>query len=652
MTWLDQAGTFVLASVVLFVPGAIAALTVRLRGFTALAAAAPLSLALLAAAALVDVVIPLSWGPRSWAIGVVLLTVAAFGLRVVTDRLTARGVVTPTADAARPRRLLRDALPFLVLGVVAVLSGTRLASAFGAPSNISQTFDNIYHLNAVRQMMDDGVIAPTRQLLPGFYPDLWHIVVSTVAEMSGAGVAASVNVVSILLGAVVWPISCLWLVRAIAGAHAGATVTAGVLSIGMPAFPLLMLDFGVLYPNVLSISLLPSAIAAMILVAGIGRGHRPDAVVRWTLLLALVPTLALAHPSTLMAFLLPAFLIGFTGFSLWWRREAAAQRRPSRRRWALAASVATFVAGVAVFIVARPSPELAFWPPSATFRDAVIQVISGGLVWRPAAWAVVVAAAAGVLTVLFARRWRVQWWLVASMAGMVVVYVVCLSFPMSGFRYGLTGTWYQDIYRIAALFPAFVVPLGALGVVGIVALTSRALTRAGGGARSTIPVAVGAACAVLLLVLTQTGDALAAEVRSTAAVYRENDRSPLLTTDERALLERLSETVPAGDVIVGNPWTGTALSYALADRRALVPHLFQKLSPDMVIITEGLDRAATDPQVCAALERTSTRWILDFGDAEIHDGDHSYPGLADIGSVARLVDSEGDAALYEIVACD
>jgi len=652
MTWLDQAGTFVLASVVLFVPGAIAALTVRLRGFTALAAAAPLSLALLAAAALVDIVIPLSWGPRSWVIGVVLLTVAAFGLRVVTDRLIARGVVTPIAAAGRPRRLLRDALPFLVLGVVAVLSGTRLASAFGAPSHISQTFDNIYHLNAVRQMMDDGVIAPTRQLLPGFYPDLWHIVVSTVAEMSGAGVAASVNVVSILLGAVVWPISCLWLVRTIAGAHAGATVTAGALSIGMPAFPLLMLDFGVLYPNVLSISLLPSAIAAMILVAGIGRGHRPDAVVRWTLLLALVPTLALAHPSTLLAFLLPAFLIGFTGFSLWWRGEAAAERRPSRRRWALAALGATFVAGVAAFVVARPSQELAFWPPSATFRDAVIQVISGGLVWRPAAWVVVVAAAAGVLTVLFARRWRRQWWLVASMAGLIIVYVVCLSFPISGFRYALSGTWYQDIYRIAALFPAFVVPLGGLGVVGLVALTSRALVRDGFSERSTVPATVGAACAVLLLVLTQTGDALAAEVRSTAAVYRENDRSPLLTTDERALLERLSETVPAGDVIVGNPWTGTALSYALADRRALVPHLFQKLSPDMVIITEELDRAATDPHVCAALERTSTRWILDFGDTEIHDGDHSYPGLADIGSVARLVDREGDAALYEIVACD
>lgn len=651
MTWLDQAGTFVLASVVLFVPGAIAALTVRLRGFTALAAAAPLSLAMLAAAALVDVVIPLSWGPRSWMIGVVLLAVAAFGLRVVTDRLIARGVVAPSAAPERPRRLLRDALPFVVLGIVAVLGGTRLASAFGAPSNISQTFDNIYHLNAVRQMMDDGVIAPTRQLLPGFYPDLWHIVVSTVAEMSGSGVAASVNVVSILLGAVVWPISCLWLVRTIAGAHAGATVTAGILSIGTPAFPLLMLDFGVLYPNVLSISLLPSAIAATILVAGIGRGRRPDAVVRWTLLLALIPTLALAHPSTLMAFLLPAFLIAFTGFSLWWRREAGAERPSSRRRWALAALGATFLGGVGVFIVARPSPELAFWPPSATLRDAVVQVISSGLVWRPADWALSAIAAVGVLTVLVMHRWRRHWWLVASSAGMVVVYVVCLSFPMSGFRYGLTGTWYQDIYRIAALFPTFLIPLGALGVVGIVALMSHAFSRAHTTARSTVPAAVGAALAVLLLVSTQTGAALAVETRNTAALYREDAGSPLLTTDERTLLERLPETVPAGDVIVGNPWTGTALSYALADRRALVPHLFQELSPDMVTITEKLNRAGSDPQVCAALERTSTRWILDFGDAEIHDGDHSYPGLADLGAVARLVDSEGDAALYEIVAC-
>lgn len=650
MVWLDQTGTFLLACVVLFVPGAAAALVVRLRGFAVLAVAAPLSLALLAAAALLNVVIPFRWSVWAWWTAAVLLVAAAFALRVLISRLTARGRID--AIAAEARSPMREAVPFVVTAVVAALAALRLSAAFGAPSNISQTFDNIYHLNAVRQMMDDGVIAPTRQLLPGFYPDLWHIVVSTVAEMSGAGVAESVNVVSVVLGALVWPIACVWLVRTITGRHIGATIAAGALSSGMAAFPLLMLDFGVLYPNVLSISLLPSAVAAVVLVAGIGRGARPDVVVRWTLLIAIVPTVALAHPSTLMAFLLPAFLIAIAGFWPWWQEQSRSRRRPGVRRWALTALVATFLVAVAVFIVARPSRELAFWPPSASLDAALMQVVSGGLVWRPASWVVSVAAVIGILTVLVTRRWRPQWWLPLTLLGLIVVYVVCLSFPMSGFRYGLTGTWYQDIYRIAALLPAFLVPLGALGVVGITGLVSRLAGGSTTSGRHWIPTAAGAIIGVLLLLFTQTGDALAVETRNTAAMYRQDDSSPLLNDDERELLSRLPDSVPADDVIVGNPWTGTSLSFALADRAALVPHIFQALSPDMTTITERLHLAADDPAVCAALDRTRTRWVLDFGTAEIHGGDHAYPGLAELDDVAELVDSEGDAKLYRITACD
>lgn len=649
MGWLDQIGTLLVALLVILVPGALAGLAVRLRGFIVLAAAAPLSLAMLTAAALVDVAVPVRWSVGAWVVGVVLLVAAAFGLRVVIERHVASGRMRP--EESQRESLLREALPFAVVAVVTVLSALRLMSAFGAPSNISQTFDNIYHLNAVRQIMDDGFIAPTRQLLPGFYPDLWHVVISTVAEFSGAGVAASVNVVSVVLGAVVWPTSCVWLVRTIAGAHAGATVAAGALSIGMAAFPLLMLDFGVLYPNVLSISLLPSAIAAVVLVSGVGRGGRPGVIMRWTLLVALVPTVALAHPSTLMALLLPASFLAFAGTVLWWRREVAADRPPAARRWAVIALLAVFVAAVVVFVIARPNPGLAFWPPSATMQDAVLQIISGGLVWRPAAWIVSAIAAIGVLTVAVVRSWRGQWWLLASVAGMIVVYIVCIAFPMSGFRYLLTGTWYQDIYRIAALMPTYLVPLGALGVVGVTALIMRMLRS------EQRPVLVwihGSAAAVMgsvLLISTQTGAALTEQTSNTAVMYAQEAWSPLLTNDERALIDRLPETVPEDDVIVGSPWTGTSLSFALANRRALIPHIFQELSADMVTITDKLNRAADDPKVCEAVERTGTRWVLDFGSQEIHNDDHSYPGLTDLGEVVRLADSEGEARLYEIVAC-
>lgn len=649
MTWGDQTGTLLLALVVVLVPGAAAALTIRLRGYDVLAAAAPLSIAMLAAASLVNVVVPFRWSVGAWAVCSVLLIGVAFALRVAVDRFadSRRVAVAAAASSGRPR----DALVFVITGVVVVIGALRLMSAFGAPSNISQTFDNIYHLNAVRQILDDGLIAPTRQLLPGFYPDLWHVVVSTVAQMSGEGVAASVNAASVVIGAVVWPISCIWLVRTLVGRHVAASAAAGALSIGMAAFPLLMLDFGVLYPNVLSIALLPSAIAAIVLVAGIGRGARPDPVVRWTLLVALVPTVALAHPSTMMAFFLPASLIGFAGTVRWWRTQRLRGGADRTRRVALLALVGALAAAVVLFIVARPNPVLAFWPPSATVPEALGHVVSAGFVWRPASWIVSIFAVMGALTVVIVRRWRHQWWLVVSTAMMLLLYVLCLTLPMGWLRYGITGTWYQDVYRIAALMPTFLVPLGALGVVGLIALCTRVLRAESHSTGSGAAQAVGVVAGLAILAVTQSGAALAEETESTATMYRQDAWSPLLTDDERALIERLADTVPEDDVIVGNPWTGTSLSFALGDRRALVPHIFQELTSDMVVITERLHAADEDAEVCAALERTGTAWVLDFGSAEIHNGDHSYPGLDDLGDVVRLADSEGAARLFEIVAC-
>ncbi len=156
----------------------------------------------------------------------------------------------------------------------------------------------------------------------------------------------------------------------------------------------------------------------------------------------------------------------------------------------------------------------------------------------------------------------------------------------------------------------------------------------------------------LILVLTQTGTALATETANTQSMYRQDVASPLINDDERALIERLPSRVALDEVIVGSPWTGTSLSYALVGRQALVPHIFQELTPEMTTIVTGLNRAAEDPTVCDALRSTGTKWVLDFGTEEIHNDDHAYPGLKDLGpDVVELEDRQGEASLYRIIAC-
>ena len=128
-----------------------------------------------------------------------------------------------------------------------------------------------------------------------------------------------------------------------------------------------------------------------------------------------------------------------------------------------------------------------------------------------------------------------------------------------------------------------------------------------------------------------------------------------MSTDERTLLERLDEEVPADAVIVGSPWTGTSLAYPLADRRVMYTHVLMDVTPDVELVTEKLRDAEAGDEVCAAVERLDVEYLLDFGTLEVHDfGPHIYPGFRypAVSSAFELVDREGSAKLYRVIACD
>ena len=636
------------AIAVLLLPGVAAGLILRLRGFALVGVAAMLSLAAIGAASLVSAVLPVRWSVLAWLGTVVALLAIAVVVRVLSRRV--REDPAPREDART------SWFPFAIALTAAIVCGIRLAAAIGAPDAISQTFDNVYHLNAVRWIVDTGTIAPTQQLIPGFYPSLWHALTATVVVLSGASIPVAVNATAIVVGAVIWPASCIHLVRVIMGTGAIPTVAAGVLSVGTFLFPMLMLDFGVLYPNVLSIALLPSVLACLVWVAGIGRGERPGRLLRWVLLFAGIPTLALAHPSTLMAFFLFGFWIALAGLVRWWRAaDPTDARLPRRRLLAVLAFALGTVAAGGLFVVARPTMEQGFWPPSETLGGAAWQLATLAFVGRGQGWPLTIVAIVGAIAVLAMPRLRASWWLLASWATLAIIIVVCLGYPAGRLRYLFSGTWYQDVNRIVALLPVLLVPLGAIGVYAAARWIRDAIgDRGAGWIRVVVPTAAAAVAVAALFITTQIGSTLDQESRSMARVYAQTDTAPLLTNDERALLDRLDDLVAPDEVIIGSPWTGTSLAYALADRAVLVPHIFTEASTDTALLLEHLRDVGTDVDVCPAVERTGARWVLDFGSAGVHGGAHPYPGiegLADEPGDFHLAAEQGDAKLYEITAC-
>jgi hypothetical protein len=164
---------------------------------------------------------------------------------------------------------------------------------------------------------------------------------------------------------------------------------------------------------------------------------------------------------------------------------------------------------------------------------------------------------------------------------------------------------------------------------------------------------VGAVSAASILAFATQRENVRDAANSAALGYRLSDTSPLVSADELTLIKRLDSEVPADAVIADNPWNGSALAYAFSGRHVLQAHMNGQLPDGGTKIVDELNEAATDPSVCYEVERLKVKYVLDFGHREVHGANHGYGGLDNLvpAGVARLVDAEGDAKLYEITAC-
>ena len=241
----------------------------------------------------------------------------------------------------------------------------------------------------------------------------------------------------------------------------------------------------------------------------------------------------------------------------------------------------------------------------------------------------------------------------------VWLFVVAAGYPISDSRMFVTGVWYNDSYRLAAVLPLMGAPLAILGLQLILApvdriLRSRISMRNGIPAplQATAPIALGLVSVLILLPLTQRAS-IETAIESGRANYAVTPDSALVSTDELELLNELDQLTPEDAVIAVNPWTGAALAYALSDRETTYKHTLSNTSPDGGIVDESLKDADSMPEVCDAVENTGVSYVLDFGTREVHGGDHRYPGIEEIegDSDFEKVASVGEASLYRFIGC-
>lgn len=632
-TWIAAIPAMIVALVVMYVPGLALNFAIGLRHYWLVGLAPAVSIALWG---ITSVALPLagvSWSPLAAVCGVFLTAVLIFAV----FRWVLRARFTPDS---RPVPWVIPVFgwvtPALVIFGIA-LFGIRDASA------IAQLPDTIFHLNGVQYILDGQNASPfylgtlpEATATSQFYPGGWHILTALTVQIASTSIPVAANAVSIVAAACVWPASMLLLTRTILGERTIGLVSAGLLSSTFAIAPLFLLNFGVLYPFLLALVTAPAALALMLNAFQLSRGRRiarmPSIVV---LSIGAFGGVALAHPSLVVLCMIMVIPVSVIAACNGWKLRSPAQN------WSRIA-LAIVCCGLIVFAIIRLNTLGDWWGTRTGVLRAVshvflLRILGDGLP--------ILTAALMVLGLIRAAAMRsVRSLALLSIWGVVaVLYVITLAIDHPALRW-ITFLWYGDSVRIAAILVIVVIPFVALGIDWVARFISSRR-------RLTQWTAMAAVFAVFAIGLV-TAD-MPKLYREFRIVYTLDDDSILLTTDEYALLERLDDHVPADEKVIGNPWTGTAMAYAIADREAEMPHIFFELNEDGTILEEELRNAASNPKVCAAAERENVWWVLDFGDQELLSLDHEYPGLDRIDTAEgfTLVDAEGDAKLYRLTAC-
>ncbi|GAA1777178.1 DUF6541 family protein [Agromyces lapidis] len=648
MTWLEFVPVFATVVALLIGIGAPISAALRLRGIAFVGVAIGSSIASIGLSAFLAPKVGLSW---------TLAAPLGLSLIVAVAVLTLRRRLTIPPD---PRGRNEWGRPFL-FQLSAVLLGSALALLFiapqiGDPGHPAQTYDTVFHLNAVEWILDTGNASPTAMTMttPGrattFYPTLWHAIVALVVQLTGASVPVATNAVALVVASVVWTVACVFLARVLFGRAPFHAVLVGGLSAVFGAFPAMLLWFGVLYPNLLAVSILPLALALLAALV-----QQRSMLGMRSIALALTAAwviggMTLAHPNALFSlFVLTIPLVVSAAVRL--VRRASPQRRI--RVAALSAIAAIALFAVEAFAFSRTTTTDNAWLPSRSFPAAVREALTNSPIDLSYAWVVSALMVIGIVVAL--RRPRLRWAVAAYLLS-VLLYAVAIGWPAGPLRTAITGVWYNDSYRLAALTPILAIPLAALGTVRIARWLAGGIRL--GRSRTRRAPALPAIATMIIVGLLAISVPFTSTVidsgRFIAARYHLDDRSAMLSADEVALLEQLPQLVPENAVIAGNPWNGSSLVYAYTGRRTLFPHVGGAYPDAYWALAEGLSDGT--PEACAAAHDLGVTHVLDFGERYIFAEDlraEEFPGITNVSGsdTLTLIAERGDAKLYEVTGC-
>lgn len=702
--WLSFWAAFALLCALLLVPGALMLRALGTSRLEALCMAPLVAIAFLGSTGIVLGALGVECHAGVSATPLLLASLACVAVRLVLDarlrRRAAEGECagpggTRDAGASAPvfvgapvsRRGLLVVGLFVAVGLFATC--TIFVSGLDGPASQIQAWDNVCHFNLLRSMAEsgnwsslsttyypavDGVQVGPFASGNGFYPAAWHLLGAFLVDALGVPVTLAANVVISVGIAVVYPLG-MCLLLAVVFSRRPRTVAFGALCcLAFGSFPWALVVRWSLYPYLLSLCLVPaSACTFMVLCAhGVERRRRLACLFAF---LCCGVALALSQPSSVFA--VGVFLVPY----LVWRIVSSRRRRGSHPRgtaWVVAGFL-LLVALVWVTLYGAPFMQNVvqfFWAPMQSLGEALGKVFGAAFVGG-----YVQPVLAVTLVVGFVSAWRQDRtrWVSVSCLLALVLYVVAVTGGDTPLKHLLSGFWYTDPYRLAAMTVVFCVPLVALGLQVCIdaagALLVRALDSALPGGRR-VPANLPACLVCALFLAAAFFPAVRAAAGAPLPVDATSDLGDLTmqiaernrygswrgyTGREEAFVQRVLDLVGPDEMVLNMPFDGSIYAYGVDGLnvfyRSMGGYAEAGETWESVVLRTSLAWMDESPNVRRALANEHIRYVMLLNGDD--DSDHFtvyqprlWRGLNRIDDHTpgfEVVLAEGDMRLYRIV---
>lgn len=626
---------------------------------------------------------------------VIILSVAVFCASSVVGILKKRSMARSESAVSEQgsddsfgtgsqKRLWLIAAGYCVVGVV--LYYVIYLSALPLLSNVPEDYDNIFHFNLLRSFIDSGswsllnssIYLDTAGAYPApfsaegvYYPAAWHILCALPVSIIGIDVGIAANALNLVLIAFVFALAMFVFLSILFEGDRTKLAFGAVVVFAFGALPWVLLTFWPLYPNLISMTLVPLVCAAFLIATGqnISLKRRMG----YALLTIIgIGAQAICQPNSIFvdALILAPYVVYAASKAFLSQREKHTSKF-GHPQWAWGIGFLVALAILLVWFVLTQAPFMQrvvgfYTAPLMSFGQAIASSISLSLAINSPQYALGLLVIAGALYILVRER-RLIWLLVSYLIALIF-FVVAASFGDVWIKHFLTGFWYTDPYRVASIVPVVGVPIAALGlyaicafIISLIKRIAPSVTKAKKAIYCLLPLLFALAIYVPGVVGSVDSNAFKfLRFASTDAVTAENRVA--FSDEEKDFVEQVKQVIEDDAVVLNNPFDGSMVAYGISGlpvyNRSRTNYGTASESPESALFREHLNELSTNVEVQNAIDTVGAGYVLSLGKSAnrmrvlfYHYDRDAWSGFTQISDETpglELVLSDGDMKLYKI----